>query len=397
MVTTGVLGRTWRAEVTPWGAVVPWDGSPTLDWAIAADDRWHRPSEERAVRQEAVQGTPVLETRVRIPGGDAVQRVWSVADQGGLTLVEVHNESPLPIAVALTRPDVLTTRAPTDVPIEGIELPAGSVLLPVGHRTRVVAGLAHAGGGPGGLPTGWADAITVARGWRTSVERAGHLVLPDERPADLVVAARAQLLLDGLDDPQHDPTAFLIGLGELQRLRELTPRQVGDLAVEIATAVEAVGRDRGWDVDAALDAAARVFRHGGDDRAGRDVDDVIERRGRADLPDSDASPPTGVRVIPFVERPLAARGLLLPGGLPATWRGSSVEAHGLAIGPATEISFALRWHGPNLAVLWEAAGSPITLAAPAVAPSWSSDERSGEALWQDPTVGSEASPHPNLA
>ncbi len=67
----------------------------------------------------------MIETRVRIPDGDAVQRVWSVPDLGGLTVIEVENESPLPFAVAFAGPRVLTERPPADVPIKGLDLPAG--------------------------------------------------------------------------------------------------------------------------------------------------------------------------------------------------------------------------------------------------------------------------------
>ena len=114
---------------------MPWDGSAPLAWHVAADDRWHSPADEAAVRQQRLSGAPVFETRVRIPGGDAVQRVWSVADGGGRTLVEVTNESPLPIACAFTRRDLLTARPPADVPIEGIELPPSTIVLPIGHRS----------------------------------------------------------------------------------------------------------------------------------------------------------------------------------------------------------------------------------------------------------------------
>ena len=85
MTCTGVAGGQWRATITGWGAVEPWDGSPAIDWFVAADDRWHRPQHETSTRQTVLQGTPVVETRVRIPGGDAVHRVYSVADAGGLT------------------------------------------------------------------------------------------------------------------------------------------------------------------------------------------------------------------------------------------------------------------------------------------------------------------------
>ena len=164
MATTGVIGQTWRADVTATGSVEPWDGSAVLDWYVAADDRWHDPGPTRASATSGSRAPPVFETKVRIPGGDTVQRVWSVADAGGLTLVEVTNESPLPIAVAFTRPDVVASRPPADVPIQGIDLPAGAVLLPVGHRSSVVVGLPHTAARATTLPRRVAGA--AARGPR---------------------------------------------------------------------------------------------------------------------------------------------------------------------------------------------------------------------------------------
>jgi hypothetical protein len=104
-----------------------------LEWHVAADDRWHDTRTDTGIRHQRVDGVAVFETKVRVPGGDAVQHVWSVADRGGLTIVEVANESPLPIAVAFTGPELLTGRPPTDVPIQGIDLPPGSI----GLRFRV--------------------------------------------------------------------------------------------------------------------------------------------------------------------------------------------------------------------------------------------------------------------
>ena len=93
-ITVGVTGQQWRASVSAWGGVTPWaeERLAPLDWAVAADDRWHLPSKEAAVRQRRFDGTPVIETRVRIPDGDAVHRVWSVADRGGLTVIEIEND-----------------------------------------------------------------------------------------------------------------------------------------------------------------------------------------------------------------------------------------------------------------------------------------------------------------
>ncbi len=87
----------------------------------------------------------MVETTLRIPGGTVVHTVWCSADRGGMTYVMVRNDSPLPIAVAFSRGDLWLPRPPTDVPIEGIELPAGSVVLPVGHAASAVVGLAIAG------------------------------------------------------------------------------------------------------------------------------------------------------------------------------------------------------------------------------------------------------------
>ena len=64
-----------------------------LNWFVAADDRWHVPAVEPTVRQQRLAGTPVTETRVRVPHGDVVHTVYSCADAGGVTVIEVVNES----------------------------------------------------------------------------------------------------------------------------------------------------------------------------------------------------------------------------------------------------------------------------------------------------------------
>ena len=119
----GIRGGGWNAIVNERGAVRLNDGSPVLDWHIAADDRWHDPSTEPSVRQTRRAGVPVIETRLRIPGGDAIQRVYAVADAGGLVVIEITNESTLPIAVAFTRPDLVSSRTPSPRGAQGIELP----------------------------------------------------------------------------------------------------------------------------------------------------------------------------------------------------------------------------------------------------------------------------------
>ncbi len=55
----------------------------------AADDRWRIPAREPAVRQDAFGGVPVAETRMRVPGGDAISRVSGVAGRRRLTMSRV--------------------------------------------------------------------------------------------------------------------------------------------------------------------------------------------------------------------------------------------------------------------------------------------------------------------
>ena len=101
----GNLGSAWEGVVDPRGLVTPWFDGWSLDWWIGAEDRWHCPSREAGVRQRLVDGTPVVETSMRIPGGDAVQRVYAVqapsADAGELVVVEIENRSAVPFVVGL--------------------------------------------------------------------------------------------------------------------------------------------------------------------------------------------------------------------------------------------------------------------------------------------------------
>ena len=178
MITTGTTGSRWRASVTPWGGLVPWDGAP-LEWYVAAEDRWHVPAHEPAVRQQRLGGTPVTETRVRVPHGDVVQRIYSVVDGGGMTVIEVANESTLPVAIAFDRRDVLTERPIADVPIEGIDLPATGFVHPLAHSATIRIGVPHGRSQGGPLPAGLPTAAQVVRGWTAVLERASRFVLPD--------------------------------------------------------------------------------------------------------------------------------------------------------------------------------------------------------------------------
>ncbi|HEX9683966.1 MAG TPA: hypothetical protein VGA13_12850 [Acidimicrobiales bacterium] len=98
----GNVSSPWSAVVDPRGLVTPWYDGWSLDWWIGAEDRWHFPSREPAVRQRLVESTPVVETAMRIPGGDAVHRCYVIqrGDQE-LVVVEISNRSAVPVALAV--------------------------------------------------------------------------------------------------------------------------------------------------------------------------------------------------------------------------------------------------------------------------------------------------------
>jgi hypothetical protein len=102
----GNLDSPWEAIVDPRGLVTPWFDGWSLDWWVGADDRWHLPSREVGVRQRLVAEAPVVETAMRVPGGDVIERVYAVrrsSTEGGgeLVIAEVENATRVPVALAL--------------------------------------------------------------------------------------------------------------------------------------------------------------------------------------------------------------------------------------------------------------------------------------------------------
>ncbi len=99
-VTLGTMLSGPMAIADQRGLVQPTGSDWSLDWWVGADDRWHLPAREVNVRQARLGDGPVLETAMRIPGGDAVHRCWAVEDGGGAVVIEVENRSMVPMAVA---------------------------------------------------------------------------------------------------------------------------------------------------------------------------------------------------------------------------------------------------------------------------------------------------------
>lgn len=379
----GNRGGQWRGVVTEYGSLQPSDGSAELDWFIAADDRWYIPRTETTTRQKWYAGFPVCETRVRIPGGDMVQRVYAVADLGGMTVMEFENDSPMPVVVAVTRSDVFTTREPHNNPPMGIDLPATSIVLPVGHKSSTRIALAHHNPTSGRLPDDIPHHQQVVRGWETACDRASRITLPDHTIVATVARERADLLL-GLND-ELASAAERVRLGEVHR----------DSIIEVVDAVqqrikkEKRSKVLQWDTPHVLLTAARAAVLLGDDVAANDIGRAWLRcadRQREALP---IEMPEGLSAIAWAESllcfgsPSGGHCTILPHGIPEPWWGASFDVRGLIGDPYRLVNYAVRWHGARPALLWEVDGPPgIVLSHQ----SWMSTEASGETLLDAPVT-----------
>ncbi|HWH33037.1 MAG TPA: hypothetical protein VNU01_10235 [Egibacteraceae bacterium] len=89
----GNMGSAWEAIVDPTGLVTAQFDGWSLDWWVRdADGRWHFPSRSaERVRQRLMDARPVVETRLGLPDGEVVQRVYAVETVPELVVVEVHN------------------------------------------------------------------------------------------------------------------------------------------------------------------------------------------------------------------------------------------------------------------------------------------------------------------
>ncbi len=361
----GTLGHPGRAAVDPSGKVTPVLDGWSLDWWIGADDRWHLPSAEAAVRQRCIDGAPVVETAMRVPGGDAVHTAFAVTGRGeSWVLVEVENRTAIPFAVAfaLVPPApavgragvyelevgdrwivangsgaVWLPRAPNRVaagPSEdrvsevvtgggaGSDLPARSVspqgrasaavIFPLPHtaKIRLVLPMRRAPAAEHVVPATFPDADDVVKGWARHLEEGPRFDLPDARLMSALASSRIQALLDA-------------------------------------------------------DRAAPV---GAPGPAPSDAHDEVRRM----LVREDRS------------------GLVLAEGVPREWYGSGWEVHDLPTVFGT-FGYAVRWHGSRPALLWELAPNPgvgtVTLTAPSLDPGWSTTSPRGEVLLASSSPG----------
>ncbi len=368
MSDVGVLGSPRRAAVDARGAVTLPRGF-RCGWLVGADDRWHDPAVDVAVRQRRLTPAPAFETAMRVPSGDARQRVFGVGGPGDLVVLEVENDSPVPFVLGLAlggrrsrfdvvaggvvradgRPLVVAPRPParwatavsvatsggaTGEPLSGVDASELVVLWPVAHRTVFRLALALARDVPDDvLLARLPSADEVVAGWRAQLGRGMQVTVPGERLQADVDSARADALLASSSVARPD-AALLVALEDWGFDAE----------------AGAAWHRAGWRAR----RAARARRVGGG--VLRDVCDrlVVDR---------------GVGEIDVVVQ------------LPDDWRGRSLDVRDAPTRSGL-VSYSVRWHGEHPALLWEVreARGPVVLRAPGLDPAWSTTEHSGEVL-----------------
>ena len=405
--TIGILGQAWRATVTPAGDVYPWDDLEAVRWYVAADDRWHVPADEVAVRQRSIDGAPVLETRVRIPGGDAIQRVWVATGRLGSSalLMEFENDSPMAIAIAIDRQDLLVSRpvavrsSAGEWPAPGLDIPREPTVIPVGHRTSVRVALVVSGSAADLNIGDFADYLAVARGWVSLSERASRFTIADlrdsQRVDEMIVVERTEISLNpaSFSNVPDAAVRWLLEERELKRM-ELKETDLVELSGAVETISRAAKRGRIAQADALTGFKAAAYLLGmAQERALVDLRKVVAKIVGSKKTSLMAMLYTGLGasdanlIVNEIENEFAVMSddgviTLLPGGMKPERLGVQFEVHGIAVGLNHRVSFAVRWHGPNAAVIWEVVGPDDVELRSGVDATWSSKNASGEALWR---------------
>lgn len=383
-VSVGAVGGGPPHAVDPVGGIAPAGAGWTWEWWIGADDRWRVPAHEVAVRQSRVGGAPVVETAMRVPGGDALERVYGVAGAGDPLVIEIENRSPAPFAVAFvvrgarrvavdgsqvhiddafvlstSRPPsrwartvgdpvllpVTTGRAEVG-PFASVRDRSGRLevafLHPVAHRTTLRAVLTRGRDGSARDPATLPDVATVVGGWARLLDHGMRVEVPDDSIAARIRAARSEVLL------------------------RAHARLPGPLVV-------AALEDWGFDAEAGAAWRRLGIR---DRRRAATRPEPSSWRDAARLAD-DAAFLVAARRLLVDDRP-GTRDVTLLAEWPAAWRGLPLEVRDAPVAGGT-LSFAIRWHGARPALLWDAPGG-VTITVPVLDPHWTSSVPRGEAL-----------------
>ena len=370
-------------------------------WQVAASDRWHDPRSAASIRQRTIDGTPVVETKLAVPGGDIVSRSYAVADQGGALVCEFENRSPAAVVVAVPMRHASTSASGAGTAPQGVEMGVDARAFPLAHSSTVRFAW------PMSRPR-WgrtrrldvaslASADAVVRGWVNASEKASRVSFA----AQSLTAARCTMLLASAREIDelfaNDPVLAVLCVAERVRMGELAAAWLS----EVALAIEAVARSRTAAPLAsralssrALSAAVRVLALAGEDQGAHDASmlwDSMLRRGLADTSHASDYATTlsplaraAVEAAATEERLVRAvspdEARVFSDGIASSLRGTNFEAHGLPAGPLHRVSLAVRWHGENPALLWEVDGPPGLRLSSGVDPRFATSEPRGEAL-----------------
>jgi hypothetical protein len=267
VTTLGTLDRPERATVDPRGLVTAGGAGWSLDWWIGAEDRWHLPSRSRAVRQRPVGRAPVVETAMRVPGGEVLHRAYGFLSGalGPCVGIEIENRSAVPVAVALAvrpyhplgagavrtvevegaavhvdgRPVLVLARPPAEArfgdhargdvlgsllagddvaPARTVNDAGGrataAVVSPLAHTAILRAVIPLAPGPAPAFPEAVPSAEQVAKGWDAQTRRGLQVDLPDARWQEVVDTARTHLLLARTDGEPADAAAVVDALDQ---------------------------------------------------------------------------------------------------------------------------------------------------------------------------------------
>ncbi len=155
---------------------VRFDDGWRVEWWVLGDDHWHVPAASPSVRQRRVDNTPVIETAMRVPGGDVVVRAAAtVTGDGTVVAFECENRASIPVALGLALVS----------PTEAVDL----AVHPVTHTSTWRGVLRAETSQP--VP----DLATVARGWLALARQGAQILTNDPNTDDALVAARCDLLL----------------------------------------------------------------------------------------------------------------------------------------------------------------------------------------------------------
>jgi hypothetical protein len=292
----------------------------------------------------------------------------------------------------------LSSRQPSPLGPQGIELPKGSVVFPVAHGSTLRVALAspRATGGTVNLEQ-LPSSEQLQRGWLNSVERAGYALVADKSLSPLINRLRSDaLVLSGNHESEWgtdlvgadatDDVAFLLTLHELVRMGEKVNHHL-ERVVDIVEALLRKNKKSAeieWDVERALFAARCILWALGEHRAAGDVLASQQRLAPASgLPNA---APKDIRVIAWLDEQLVSPrreggAAVLRFGVPRMWLGVNMECHRVVASPEHTVSYGMRWHGEKPALLWETSGPfGLRLDAGATDSSWHSGEASGDAL-----------------